>query len=598
MMPVRMSVAPPRKRTLMNTIRPTVCVPRFCVAAILFAAWVIQLWANPALAGEDSPLKPIDTSSPRATLRGFIEVMNEGTALGYGHVQEYLASTKLYLSPEDMDAIQATQYRLEAAERALDFSALPPAMVRESSRRLTIQLKDILDRIALPPIESVPDAAAMAGAEFKRWTIPGTEIRIARVETGPRAGEYLFSSETASRLPEFYEKVEVLHRPGATDGLYEFINYSPAGVALALHRVVPPRWLLATPRWAEARFLDQPVWRWLGILIVLGSGFTVVAFCYYLSRRWANPDTSAGRWAGLIRPVSLVIVAPITAIIVAEALRVSGVVGKGLTLSLWTVSYLALTWLVWVIGTAVAESVIRVERLRAGSIDSQLIRLALRLVTTVLAIAILIEGANRVGLPAYSVLAGLGVGGLAVALAGQQTLANLLGSLIIMFEKPFTIGDWIKVNDTEGTVEDVGFRSTRIRTSYDSLVTIPSSQLANSTIDNLALREHREVKTVLNLTYDTPVAKIESFVEGIKQLLGTHPDTRKDNVQVSFHDFGPHSLDILVKFLVKAPNRLAELAERQRILLEILRLAEANGVRFAFPTQTLHIESLPNERSP
>jgi MscS family membrane protein len=290
-----------------------------------------------------------------------------------------------------------------------------------------------------------------------------------------------------------------------------------------------------------------------------------------------------------------VIVAPVIAFILAEVVRVSGAVYQVVTLSLWTLFYLALTWAVWVAGGGVAASLIAAEKLLAGSIDSQLIRLVMRLLTVIAAIVILVAGADRVGLPAYSVLAGLGVGGFAVALAAQQTLANLLGSLIIMFEKPFAVGHWIRVKDTEGTVENVGFRSTRIRTFHNSLVTIPSSQLVNSTIDNMELREYRQVRTVLNLTYDTPAGKIEEFVEGIKQILAAHPDTRKDILQVFFNDLGPHSLDVLVNFFLKVPDREAELSQRQRILLDILHLAEVRGVRFAFPTQTLHIESLPRE---
>ncbi|MGR8998811.1 MAG: mechanosensitive ion channel family protein [Gammaproteobacteria bacterium] len=553
----------------------------------------------PANAGEESPLKPIDTSSPRNTLQGFLEFMNEGYETGIGALESYLASSKLYLSPKEWASIKGTVRFQESAQRALDLSEIPPSMVHESARRLAVQLKEVLDRIDLPPIESVPDAQAMAKLELKRWTIPGTEIRIQRVKKGPRAGEYLFSPETLNRLPEFYARVKDLpYKPGASAGWYDFASYSPAGVALALHRIVPPRWLLNSPRQRVRRdtIFDQPLWRWIGIAAVLVMSFFVILLCFRLSRYWASRSTSSGQWADLLRPISLVIVTPVAALIFSEVLRITGTVYQVVTLSLWTLFSLTLTWTVWVAGGAVAGSLIGKEKLGVVSIDSQLIRLVMRLVTVVVAIAILVVGADRLGLPAYSVLAGLGVGGLAVALAAQQTLANLLGSLIIMFEKPFAVGHFVKVQDIEGMVENVGFRSTRIRTFQNSLVTIPSSQLINSTVDNMELREYRQVRTILNLTYDTPVEKIEAFVEGIKQILETHPHTRKDNIQVFFYEFGSNSLDILLNFFLKVPDRAAELNERQRILLDILCLAEKKDVRFAFPTRTLHIESLPEEK--
>jgi len=213
-------------------------------------------------------------------------------------------------------------------------------------------------------------------------------------------------------------------------------------------------------------------------------------------------------------------------------------------------------------------------------------------------VAILINGANRIGLPAYSVFAGLGVSGVAVALAARESLANLLGSLIIMFEKPFSIGHWIRVGDIEGTVEDVGFRSTRIRTFYNSLVSIPSSKLIEATVDNLGLREFRRIKTVIQITYDTPPGKVEDFVEGIKSIIESHEHTRKDYFHVVFHDFGASSLNILVYFFLKVPDWSAELVERQRIFIEIMKLAENLGIRFAFPTQTLHLETMPAQNRP
>ncbi|HUM07887.1 MAG TPA: mechanosensitive ion channel family protein [Acidocella sp.] len=391
----------------------------------------------------------------------------------------------------------------------------------------------------------------MTKAEFKRWTVPGTEMRIERIEKGPRKGEYLFTPETVDGIPEFYLKVKHLpYKPGASIGWYDLVMNSPSGVVIALHRLVPPRWVFTAAARMQATFLDQPLWRWVGIVAVLAAGWAAILLCRRLSRRWA-----VAQWAQLFLPLGMVLVTLAIVSILAGVLRVSGVVYHAATLSLWTVFYLALTWAVWVAGNAVAESVIAHEKLRASSIDSQLIRLGLRLVAIVLAMAILITGADRVGLPAYSVIAGLGVGGLAVALAAQQTLANLLGSIIIMIEKPFAIGHWIKVKDIEGIVEDIGFRSTRLRTFYDSMVTIPSSQMVTSTVDNMELRQFRQVKTVLSLTYDTPLERIKGFVEGVRRIVQAHPDTRKDNIQVMLNDFGPCSLDILMNFFLLATDK-------------------------------------------
>ncbi len=211
--------------------------------------------------------------------------------------------------------------------------------------------------------------------------------------------------------------------------------------------------------------------------------------------------------------------------------------------------------------------------------------------------AILVEGANQLGLPSYSIFAGLGISGLAVALAAREALANLLGSLVIMFEKPFRVGDWIRVGDDEGHVESVGFRSTRIRTFYDSLISLPSSKLIEATVDNLGAREYRRVKTTLAVTYDTPPQKVQSFVDGIKEIIRNHPKTQKDKFHIVFNDFGSYSLDILIYFFLKVPDWSTELVEREGIFLQIIQLAEDLEVKFAFPTETVHIDSLPSPKA-
>lgn len=548
---------------------------------------------------DNNPLQPINTSSPRALVQGFLEFTNKSYSQGRGLITTYIDSSALYLTAEEMANFKQVRRFQAAAERALDLSEIPPAIADETSRRIMVQLKEVLDRIELPPMNSIPDAQAMAKSEFKYWLIPNTEIRIQRVEKGARAGEYLFSSDTVKRVPEFYHKVKNLpYKTNASVGWYNFTTYSPTGVALALNNLLPPRWLLNSPenQPASSTFLDQPAWRWLCIAIILGACFMFVRVCFRLSRSWRSRSDSAEQWADILRPLSLVIAMPIAALLLGEVLRISGGVYMVLMLSLWTLYYLALTWMTWLIGGVAASSLIAKENLLTSSIDSQLIRLVFRLITFIAVIAILVLGADRVGLPAYSVIAGLGVGGLAVALAAQQTLANLIGSLIIMIEKPFSVGDTIKVREAEGEVESVGFRSTRIRTSHNSLVTIPSSQIVDSTVDKISVRHYQKIRFDLGLVCDTPLEKIKAFVEGIEQQLASHPKTQKDDIHVFFYRFGAHSRDILVEFFLKVPDRIEELREQQQIFLDILHLAETIGIKFAFPTQTIHIanaQSLP-----
>ena len=539
------------------------------------------------------PLRPIDTSSPRNTLRGFIDILDFYYSQANAVLESYRPSNRLFLSDEELARINSFEQRRDTIARALDLSQLPAALQTESHLTLlSLQLKEVLDRIDLPPLDQVPGAEAMASSEPRQWTIPHTEITIAQIVGGDRSGEYLFNAETVERIPEFYERVKTLpYREDSTPGIYERAAYGPGG----LYHVIPPRWIGNLPGWAKARFFDQPVWKWVGIFVVLGAALLFAKIFRRVGRRFVRrrPDSRLREsWVRVLVPLSIVLVIPAVLHIFSENLRLTGQLFTITTQSLVTLLFLALTWTVWLSGNAVAESIVVSQHLRARSIDSQLIRLAARLIAIILSVAILVEGAARIGLPAYSVVAGLGVGGVAVALAARDSLANLLGSLVIMFEKPFRMGHWIKVGDVQGTVESVGFRSTRIRTFYDSVVSIPNDKVMNSAIDNLQVREFRRVKTTIQITYDTPVKKVEQFVNGIKELIKAHPDTRKDFFHVVLNDFGEHSLDVLVYFFLKVPDWSAELVQRQQVLLEIMHLAEDLGVRFAFPTETVHIESI------
>jgi len=226
--------------------------------------------------------------------------------------------------------------------------------------------------------------------------------------------------------------------------------------------------------------------------------------------------------------------------------------------------------------------------------DDQLVPLVAQAAKTTAVLLGVVFVLQNMNVDVGSLIAGLGIGGLAFALAAKDTLANLFGSITIFTDRPFQLGDWVIIEGgVEGTVEEIGFRSTRIRAFTNSIITVPNSRMTSAHVENMGARKIRRVKTTLGLTYDTPPDKLQAMVEGIRAIITANPNTWKDSYEVHFRDFGPSSLDIMVYCFLDVPNWHEELVERSRMFLEFLRLADDLGVSFAFPSQSLYLESTP-----
>lgn len=233
--------------------------------------------------------------------------------------------------------------------------------------------------------------------------------------------------------------------------------------------------------------------------------------------------------------------------------------------------------------------------------ESKFDDLLVPLITRVLKVIVFMIGvlsvAELLKLPLASLVAGLGIGGLAIAMAAKDTIANIFGSVTVVSDRPFNIGDWVKIGNHEGVIEHLGFRSTRIRTFYDSLVVLPNSILLTSVVDNLGQRQFRRYSTKLDVIYSTSVQDINLFCDGIRQLILDKPYTKKEGFYVYLNDLSHSSVQILLYCFFQVPNWEEELKARHDLLHDILVLADKLGVNFAFPTQTLHIDSiqsLPN----
>lgn len=192
-------------------------------------------------------------------------------------------------------------------------------------------------------------------------------------------------------------------------------------------------------------------------------------------------------------------------------------------------------------------------------------------------------------------ITGLGIGGLAISLAARDALANLFGGIIIITEKPFTIGDWIKTPSVEGTVEDISFRSTKVRTFAQALVTVPNATLSNEPITNWSKMGKRQITFHLSLAYDTPKEKIEHVVQEIRDLLRNHPEIHQETIFVNVENYTDFGFDVLLYFFTKTTNWGEYLNIREEINLKILEILEEAEVDIAMPAQKLYTETQQNE---
>ena len=190
-----------------------------------------------------------------------------------------------------------------------------------------------------------------------------------------------------------------------------------------------------------------------------------------------------------------------------------------------------------------------------------------------------------------SLLAGFGLGGLAVAMASKDTIANLFGSVVIFVDRPFVVGDWVEIGEHEGVVEEVGLRVTRIRTFAKSLITVPNSSLTTTAINNWSRMHKRRIKMSVGITYDADAALVERAVEVMREVMNDTEGVESGTGVLYFEAFGSSSLDIFVYCFADDPDWEAFLAARQRLLLGFMRALSDLGVELAFPTQTVHIAS-------
>ncbi|HEY2376098.1 MAG TPA: mechanosensitive ion channel family protein [Gemmatimonadaceae bacterium] len=254
---------------------------------------------------------------------------------------------------------------------------------------------------------------------------------------------------------------------------------------------------------------------------------------------------------------------------------------------------LAFFWALWRFVDVAREFMIRTRWARSGSASRNLVPLGARVGKIAVAAIGLVAMLSLLGYPVASLIAGLGIGGLAVALAAQKTVENLFGAFSLGVDRPFCEGDFVKVEDFVGTVEAIGLRSTRFRTLDRTVITLPNGRLADMRLESFSARDRLRLATVIGLVYETTAAQMREVLAGFERVLREHPKVWPDAVVVRFSELAASSLDVQVMAWFKTSDWSEFQGIRQGVLLQFMDVVEAAGTSFAFPTTTVHVASAP-----
>ncbi len=403
-----------------------------------------------------------------------------------------------------------------------------------------------------------------------------------------------------NRLPEIYlEK---------TNGKWYYSAETVSKIDGIYNNVYP--WYVSwiqdiVPEYGHKKILGIEIWQLVALVLLL----IIVMFAYVLVKKIAfallqrlqkyvtksNSNLEINKVIKkLAHPISLLVCIKIIDV-TFPSLQFSLAVNKWIFLALniietvfWIYVFLKLVKVVMRIYAVFTENT-------HSRLDDQLVPILNNFFTGLVLLLGFFRLLSLFGVDTTTLIAGATIGGLAFALASQDTVKNLIGTIMIFLDKPFHIDDWIEAGEVVGTVEKVGFRSTRVRAADTSIYQIPNSKLSEIVINNKGLRLFRRYNTNLGLRYDTPPELIEAFVDGVRKLVIEHPETRSDSYNVEFTGFGDSALLIMVNVYFRSLEWGVEQSSKHRLHMAIIKLAAALGVEFAFPSTTVTIEQFPDK---
>ncbi len=544
--------------------------PRALLAVLLS----VLTWTSAGGAEEptEHPLEPPDRSSPRATVSTFHNAVDAAWA-------QYSAGDPTF------------RQTFREARECLDLREVPPLVLRQVAAESALLIKDVLDRIELPAPEAIPGVGEIAELAVTRWTVPHTEITLHLVTDGPRQGEWLFSPATVARAEEFFDRVRHLpYRPGMAGGHVQELR--SASDAILLMKLVE-----AMPSWFKREVGGMLAWQWFGLGLFVILIALAIAVLAALGRRWRHTDLPGRRLGQFLVPLALMSLPAVGSFMIQRLFTLPGSPALSLELLLSALGFAGSVWLVGLAGSRAAELTIALGFRDARPLKQQLVRAIFRVATIVVITVIAVKALQSFGVPVAGLIAGLGVGGIAIALAAKNTLENFIGGIILYADQPVKVGDFCRFGDRLGTVEDVGLRSTRIRTLDRTLVTVPNADFAGLHIENLSGRDRILLREKIRLRYETTREQLEAVMAELEAMLRAHPKMSDERLRVRFNGFGESSQEVELYGYAETGKWPEFTKIREEVLLEVMAIIERSDTRLALPTEVQYVHGSEGAQS-
>jgi MscS family membrane protein len=540
-----------------------------CVITVVVLTTTASWAADPST---EYPLEPPDRSSPRATLNTFRDSIDK--------------AWKLYTAKDPK-----VQEVFARARGCLDVTDVPPLVAHQVSAESALLLKEVLDRIEVLPEGDIPDASEVAAGTIKRWTIPHTEIVLVQMMGGDQEGEWLFSSQTVARANEFYEKVKGLpYQPGKLGGHIEALRSGTDATLIGR--------LVSHMPSARVQIGNMLAWQWVALGLLVLMLVCAAGVAAWAGHRWSVSGLRGAGFGAYLFPLMLIATPFLGRVMMRRLFQLPGEPAMWVRVVLSVVGFAGLAWLVAVIMTRFGGFIVDHGFRGSRPLKKQLLKLMFRIATIVVVTGIAVKALQNLGVPVAGLIAGLGVGGLAIALAAQSTLENFIGGIILYADQPVKVGDMCLFGDRRGVVEDVGLRSVKVRTLDRTVVSIPNADFAKLHLENLADRDRVLLRENLRFPLDTPWVQLEAVMRELEAMLRGHERLAEEPLRVRFMQIGDYFLEVEVYAYAKTDSWPEFLEIREGVLLKVMEIVERSGTRLTLPAAIRYAGSQGSTTAP